>query len=424
MGNEIVPREEQFDRMKKFMMSKKSMSAIAMALPAHINAEKMARVAITSVVRTPKLLECEPATLMDAVLQASTLGLLPDGVLGHGYILPYKDKKTGKLVATFIPGYKGLLDLARRSGEVAWIQARIVYAGDEFDYEYGMGNTLRHVPARAHGKEPGDFKAVYCIAKFKSSGEFQFEVMYKDQIKKIQNSSRGGNTGAWVSDWESMALKTVIRRLCKFLPLNPEHHAYVTRDEYAEAGVLGEYLETTAEVLPPEDPMDPLDALAEDLGKSTSPQSSSPSSPSSEPTPVEESGSHQEGSSKTGSTTSEASQTGPPIDDAPPIGEDPVGDTSPHEPDLSFGDDQTKGRITKDEDAKFAVAIANLKERMLKVQGEDLVNTFIARTCGVYGGERPTEIRSRMDREKFWRDLSQMCEQWESMAGQMDRMES
>ena len=388
MGDQIVPQEQQFDSVKKFIMSPKSMEAIALSIPAHITPEKMARVAITSIIRTPLLLECEPVSIMDAVIQASTLGLLPDGVLGHGYILPYKDRKTGKRIATFIPGYKGLLDLARRSGEVAWIQARIVYENDEFEYEFGMGNTLRHVPARAQGGVPGDFKAVYCIAKFKT-GEFQFEVMYRDEVEAIRQKSRGGEFGPWTTDWEAMALKTVIRRLCKFLPLNPEHQAYVAKDEYAEAGVLDDYLSTPDHIETPS-PMDPLDALAQDMEtQQEDPPPRDVTPPEDPPAPAE------------------------PPPETPPDGGDEIGDQAPRGPDLPFGQ-QDAGRITKNEDASFATAVANMVERMLKVKDKELIESFMDRTCRSYGQDRPLNIRSRLDREKFYRDLRQMCEQWES----------
>jgi len=127
-NDQIVPRDTQFDNVRKFITSPKAMEAIAMALPKHMTPDKMARVVITAITRTPKLLDCTPQSIMRAVIEASQLGLMPDGVLGHGYILPYK--KT----AVFIPGYKGLLDLARRSGELSWVQAHVVYENDEFSY--------------------------------------------------------------------------------------------------------------------------------------------------------------------------------------------------------------------------------------------------------------------------------------------------
>jgi recombinational DNA repair protein RecT len=301
---------------------------------------------------------------------------------------------------------------------VAWIQARIVYENDEFVYEYGMGNTLAHVPARARGKEPGGFKAAYCIAKFKTTGEFQFEVMYRDEIETVRKRARGGDSGAWVSDWEAMALKTVIRRLCKFLPLNPEHQSYVAKDEYAEAGVLEEYIDADGVVVEePQAPMDPLDSLAEDLEKSTFIPSPSQSTISLDETPEEEPGSTMEEKSKTGSDTSENSTpnmqegTG---EEAPPMGGEVSGEQPDHANELPFDDgEERKGRITKNEDANYVAAIANLKEKMRKLRPSVNHDTVVARICGTYGAERPIEIRSRIDREKFWKELNGIVLEWE-----------
>jgi len=379
MGDKIVPRAEKFDKMKSLVTSKKAMDQIAMALPKHITPEKMARVVLTSMIRSPKLLECTPASVMDAVLQASQLGLLPDGVLGHGYILPYKDR------AVFIPGYKGLIDLARRSGEISWLQARAVFENDSFGYSYGMDNTLSHVPARASGKEPGKLIAVYAIAKFKS-GEFQFEVMYKDQVEEIRQRARAANDGPWVTDYEQMALKTVIRRLCKFLPLNPEHQALVTRDEYAEAGALDNVLDLSADdyqVVEEED-VSPLDALAEAMEAD---KAKTPPPPAKEP------------------------EQAPP---EPPPENGPKEDSNES---LPFVEGQ--GRISRDEDANFIAAVENLKERMRKVATGEQISRLIANRCGVFGAEKPIEIRSRSEREKFYKELKDMCEQWESMPNMM-----
>lgn len=416
MANEIVPREQQFENVKKFLTSPKAMEGLAMALPKHITKEKMARVAITAILRTPDLLKCTPVSIMDAVLQASQLGLLPDGVLGHGYILPYKNNKTQIYSAVFIPGYKGLMDLARRGGETAWLQARIAYENDDFGYSYGMDNRLWHVSARANGKEPGKFLAAYAVAKFKS-GEFQFEVMYRDQVEAIRKKSRGGETGAWVSDWEAMALKTVIRRLCKFLPLNPEYQAAITVGEYAEAGVLDDYLETAEEGAPllPEEPRNQLDALTDNLtGSSTDGAGPSTHSESRlqillDETPDDEPGSSQEDESKTGKHTSDSSTKNGGENGG--VASEPPTDSDPQLPFVQA----EAGKISRDEDANFIAAVENLKERMRKVATGEQIGKLMSNRLGVFGAEKPLEIRSRSEREKFYKELRDMCEQWESM---------
>lgn len=392
MGDQIVPRSEQFDNVKKFITSPKSMEAIAMALPKHITAEKMARVVITAINRTPELLDCDPVSIMQSVLEASQLGLMPDGVLGHGYILPFRDKKTGKKRATFIPGYKGLLDMARRSGEIAWVQAHVVYANDEFRYAYGLEPDLVHVPARAMGKaETGDIIAAYAVAKFKS-GEVSFEVMHKDEIEAIRRRAQGRDGPAWVEHYDEMARKTVIRRFSKYLPLNPEIQAVISREELAEAGVIDQYVPeaTEAPVIAPtgEAPMSMMDLFTEQLTGSDAQEPPIPEEPDDLPPPP------------------------------PPFPEEEAVDVTPPEHDEvdkapEIGQDGT-GRISRDEDAAFVAAIYNLKDRFRPHMDEEGVKNTFDRELKAYGVEKPHEIRSRHDREKFYLTLLRQVEKMEA----------
>lgn len=413
-NGEIVPKEDKLTQFKRSITSEKAMDAIANALPEHLNAKKMARVVITAITRTPKLLDCNPMTVMNAVIEASQLGLMPDGVLGHGYIVPYKT------TAVFIPGYKGLLDLARRSGEIAWVQARLVFENDEFDYQYGMDPKLHHVPARVSAKEPGKFIAAYGIAKYKT-GEFHFEVMHRDEIDDIRKRSRAGNDGPWVTDYNEMARKTVIRRLCKFLPLNPEYQALVARDEYHEAGVLGQYIDidpATGEVIEkaaPPTSADMLDLFADKMeGEGEDEKISDPRFEESEgavaDTPQEKAEEGDAGDDEEG---------GPEPADKPEAGQDMEHTPEPADPaadepaELIL--DQGSGRISKTEDAAFVAAIEVLKERMAKVQSGDMIERVMNNRLGMFKAKSITEIRTRLDREKFYRELVHMCEQWESM---------
>lgn len=255
-------------------MLEKSKGQIAMALPRHMDADKMLRIALTSVRRNPKLLECTPESLIGAVIQSAQLGLYVDGILGHAYLVPYWNGKEKRREVQLIPGYKGLIDLARRSGSVDSITARVVYENDEFDFAYGLDDRLFHKP---NIDEPGEPVAVYAMARLKSSDP-AFEVMSVGQINTIRDKSQGyqnaikynGDT-PWKSAWDEMARKTAIRRLVKYLPLSAELQTAGALDEVAEIG-LGQGLEMalgdddTWEVLPePEAPglSDVLNAFPE-----------------------------------------------------------------------------------------------------------------------------------------------------------------
>jgi len=242
MSGNIVTVEEKYLHIQNTVNEKAMLIKIADALPEHISANKMARVFLTACTTTPKLLECEPGSLMKAV---------PDGVLGHGYILPYGRK------AKFIPGFRGLMDMARRSGQITRIEARAVYENDTFSFKYGINPDLDHVPAQMKGEEPGEFIAAYATATFAKTGEVVFEVMYKKDINDIRKRSPAGTSGPWVTDYIEMARKTLLRRLMKYLPLSPEVQASVASAEYAD--------EETGEVIDAES-VGTLESLVEDVG--------------------------------------------------------------------------------------------------------------------------------------------------------------
>jgi recombination protein RecT len=213
---------------------KKAESQIAVALPRHCTPERMLRVAMTAIQRTPKLLDCDPKTLIGAIVQASQLGLEPDGVLGHAYLVPFRNSKTGRDECQLIPGYKGLVDLSRRSGQVSTVYAQVVHEKDVHSFSYGLKPELQHIPSNL--EDPGPLVAVYAVANLRDGG-VQFEWMWKRQVDAIRKRSRAGNSGPWVTDYEEMAKKTVLRRLCKLLPVSVELQQAVALDEHAEAGI-------------------------------------------------------------------------------------------------------------------------------------------------------------------------------------------
>lgn len=211
----------------------KSRSQIMAALPRHMTAERMIRVCNTAVQKTPQLLDCDPRSLIGAIVQASQLGLEPDGTLGHAYLIPFNNRKTGKPECQFIPGYKGLIELARRSSQISTIYAQVVHTNDDWDFQYGLEPRLTHTPTDG---DPGVMIAVYAVARLRDGGA-QFEWMWKREVDSIRSSSRAGNSGPWVTHYEEMAKKTALRRLCKLLPTSPELARAVALDEQAEASV-------------------------------------------------------------------------------------------------------------------------------------------------------------------------------------------
>lgn len=225
-----------------FMNQPAMKNQLASALPRHMTADRMIRIITTEIRKNPELAGCNQQSFIGSVVQCSQLGLEPGNSLGHAYLLPFnKNKKnpsTGKWEVVskdvqLIIGYRGMIDLARRSGQIVSISARTVREGDEFKFEYGLNETLTHIPGE---NEDAKITHVYAVAKLKDGG-VQFEVMTFKQVEKVRSQSKAGNSGPWSTHWEEMAKKTVIRRLFKYLPVSIEMQKAVIMDEKAEAGV-------------------------------------------------------------------------------------------------------------------------------------------------------------------------------------------
>src|SRR5690625_4492884 len=172
--------------------------AMKQALPKHMDVERLMRLTMTTIRTTPKLREADPGSVLGAVMQAAQLGLEP-GLLGQCYLLPFDNKKKGITECQFIIGYKGMIDLARRSGHIQSIYAHAVYENDEFEYELGLNPTLNHVPS--FDSDRGEYIGSYAVAHFKDGG-YQMEFMLKAEIEKRRNASPGG--GSKYSPWNKI----------------------------------------------------------------------------------------------------------------------------------------------------------------------------------------------------------------------------
>jgi len=207
-------------------------SEIARCLPKHLTPDRMARIAMTELRKNPKLQECEPLSFIASIMQAAQLGLEP-GILGSCYLIPFWNSKLGKFECTFMPGYRGFLDLARRSGQIISLVARSVFSNDEFHYQFGLKEDITHKPCVG---ERGELVAVYAVAILRDGGH-QFDVMSKAEIDAVRETSKSKDAGPWVTHYEEMAKKTVLRRLFKWLPCSVEMQKAVSLDELHEAGI-------------------------------------------------------------------------------------------------------------------------------------------------------------------------------------------
>jgi recombination protein RecT len=270
MSKAVVNKDQQRENIASVQQTLEKMKGqFANALPDHIRPERMVRVALTAVQNTPKLLDCDRNSFFLAVLRAAQLGLEPDGILGQAYLIPYGDQ------VQLIPGYKGLIDLARRSGEVSNIIAKEVCKNDEFTVDFSQQIPFVHKP-KLDG-DRGDITHFWALARFKDGG-FHWDYMSLAEVMAIRDGSSGwkialkyakrdknGNVTDMNSPWHNhfveMGKKTVIRRIAKFLPMSVQRAAMVedlvdagkkfTADQFGEIVIQGEegVIEGTAETV-------------------------------------------------------------------------------------------------------------------------------------------------------------------------------
>lgn len=240
MSQELI--QQKAKSLKSLLeLSKKEVEA---ALPKHLTSDRLLRIAMTEARKVPKLLECTQASFLGAIIQAAQVGLEPGGALGHCYLVPY-----GREVQLIV-GYRGFLELANRSDRVSSVIARAVYDGDQFSFEFGLNESLVHKPGDASKR--GQLTHVYCVVTMKD-GAKMFDVMAKAEVDAVRTRSKASGSGPWVSDYEAMAKKTVVRRLFKFMPASIEIQKAVGLDELGETDQgqnLGDILETEGRTIP------------------------------------------------------------------------------------------------------------------------------------------------------------------------------
>jgi recombination protein RecT len=216
-------------------MVEKGKASIAAVLPKHMSAERIAKITLVAASRNPKLLECDPKSILRAVMDASQLGLEPFTGLQMAYIIPYWNGKTGVMEAQFMPSYRGLIDLARRSGNIVSIEAHVVFERDQFECSLGLHPTLKHVPA-FDSESRGAMRLVYAVAHLKDGG-IQYDIMSKYDVDQIRAKSKSSKSGPWVDFYDEMAKKTVVKRLIKYLPMSVELSRATSLDDRADGEI-------------------------------------------------------------------------------------------------------------------------------------------------------------------------------------------
>lgn len=244
-------------------------SEVAKALP-NGSPEAFIRAALTAAIRNPDLYKVSPDSLWQCLFDLAQMGLYPDGRRAH--LIPFRDK------CTLIVDYKGIAELARRNGDVAYIHCDVVREGEVYACEYGTAGGLRHIPDP--DKEDNPIKCAYSFVKFAIGGTDklveEYEQMSVKAIERIRARSAAKDKGPWVTDWIEMAKKTVFRRHSKTLALSPETRRAV---EYGEEEEFAAFRKAVPAVVPKKSEFRDLDdELDEETKKPARPAQPAPSS--------------------------------------------------------------------------------------------------------------------------------------------------
>ncbi|MED0738695.1 recombinase RecT [Aneurinibacillus thermoaerophilus] len=205
-------------------MFKQQFKAIQSIVPKHVTPERLIRIGMNATSRNPLLLQCTPESIVGAVVNCAVLGVEPN-LLGHAYIVPFYNSKTKRFEAQFQLGYRGLIDLSRRTGQISVVYAREVYEGDEFEFEYGLETKLKHKPCGED--DENKITHFYAVYKLKDGG-YDFVVMSRRQVEKHRDKftksrdKSGLVVGPWKDHFVEMAKKTVLIRLLKTAPISIE----------------------------------------------------------------------------------------------------------------------------------------------------------------------------------------------------------
>lgn len=238
MAQQAIATVQDKGTLEGLMQNPDFMNSLKTVLPKHLTPDRIVKMALVAASRQPLLFKCTKVSVLQSLMKSAELGLDCSGTLGRAYLVPYWNNKASGYECQFIPGYQGLIELARRSGNIARIESRVVYDKDTFTVEYGLDQKLIHIPNLTADR--GAVNCVYAVAEM-MDGSRQIEIMTIGEIDAIKARSkskdRNGNTvGPWASDYSEMARKTVIRRLTKYLPLSTELAAALIADDEQYGG--------------------------------------------------------------------------------------------------------------------------------------------------------------------------------------------
>lgn len=221
LAEKVDGKPEPKDKVRHLLESHQKQFELALAN--NIDSDKFLRVALTEIRKNKALAEASIPSLLGALMASAQLGLEPGGPLGHAYLIPYKKE------VQLVVGYKGMEQLAYRSGLVSSINAHVVREGDEFDFKLGTSAYIDHKPKGGVGRP---VTHAYCVARLVTGGEV-FVVLFKEDIDRRRAASPSGSStkSPWSTDYDEMARKSAIRAIFRDLPASTETHRALGYDE-------------------------------------------------------------------------------------------------------------------------------------------------------------------------------------------------
>jgi len=205
------------------------------------------------VTKSKGIADCDPESVLTAIYGCARLGLIPDPLTGQVWILPYKQRGAKQPVATLVIGYKGYVELARRTGQIVDVRAGVLYENDDYEYEDGLVQKFSLRPWFLTGRdEPGRRLAAWCVWTY-TDGHSQVALIGAREVERARSSSPAARnkSGPWVTHPDEMWAKTAVRRAARLWPITPELALALRFEDEEEAGETAVYDELRAEVLPP-----------------------------------------------------------------------------------------------------------------------------------------------------------------------------
>lgn len=268
MQNQVTRTTTQ-PTITNFLNSPSFKKQLMAVLPKHLTPERLVRIAMTEIRMNPKLAECDPMAFAGAIMRCAQIGLEPSSEKQHVHLIPFKNNKEQRMECQVIVGYRGLLALAVKSN--TYIESDVVYTNDLFEFEKGMNPKCKFMPCTTGHR--GEVLGAYAMARIclpDSSIIFVHEFMPKSDIDKIMITAKGYNypDSPWKKHYDSMARKTAIRKLFKYIPTSDEIDSALNADDLAErdaqdnASLLVNDTDIVNETKPQEPSVSKAEALA------------------------------------------------------------------------------------------------------------------------------------------------------------------